>query len=453
MLWYIDDVLVICPSPRAVRATREYVAHTLDLLGLQRNPTKGEWEPTQSLTHLGLIVDTRTGHFRLTKKREKSIRKLARTLGTMSARRGRWVPARTLARFIGTAQSANLAIPPARFYLRAAHDALAAKTSWDGHTKLTRQVLRDFKWWEAIPEKWTARPIFRSPDSAYLHCDASGLVGWGGVLNGLKPARGAWRLHQKKHHITLKELKAVRFTVETFLAELRGRQVLLWEDNQAVVRVLSGLTSRSPRMMEELRKLWWLLDVHDISLRAKYIRSAANVWADRLSRERDYTDWMLNPRVFRDIERAWGACTIDRFATANNAQLPRYNSLYHDPGSEATDCLSLPDFLWKKEINWCNPPWQLLSQLAAKLRQSGAAAHVVAPAKPNQLWHRELLSLSSEVRTLPPQESLFFPASQGSRAALAAPRWSVTVFRIEGHHPGSVPQAPPLPACELRPPA
>jgi hypothetical protein len=62
------------------------------------------------------------------------------------------------------------------------------------------------------------------------------------------------------------------------------------EDNQAVVAVLSHLTSRSPTMMDELRRLWELIDTNNISIRARYIRSAANVWADRLSRETDMDD-------------------------------------------------------------------------------------------------------------------------------------------------------------------
>jgi hypothetical protein len=42
--------------------------------------------------------------------------------------------------------------------------------------------------------------------------------------------------------------------------------------------------------MSELRKLFLLTDEHDISIRTKYICSAANVWADRLSRETDNAD-------------------------------------------------------------------------------------------------------------------------------------------------------------------
>jgi hypothetical protein len=40
-------------------------------------------------------------------------------------------------------------------------------------------------------------------------------------------------------------------------------------------------------MTTELRRLWYLLDTNDIHIRPRYIRSAANVWADALSREVD----------------------------------------------------------------------------------------------------------------------------------------------------------------------
>jgi hypothetical protein len=51
-------------------------------------------------------------------------------------------------------------------------------------------------------------------------------------------------------HFTTKELKAVRLVVLSFLPLLRGRKVLMHEDNKAVVVVLSHLTSRSLAMME-----------------------------------------------------------------------------------------------------------------------------------------------------------------------------------------------------------
>jgi hypothetical protein len=79
-------------------------------------------------------------------------------------------------------------------------------------------------------------------------------------------------------------------------------------------------------MMDELRKLLELIDTNNINIRARYIRSAANVLADRLSRETDRDDWQLNPRIFTYLNSLWGPHSIDRFATQGNSQLPGYNS-------------------------------------------------------------------------------------------------------------------------------
>jgi methionine aminopeptidase len=96
-------------------------------------------------------------------------------------------------------------------------------------------------------------------------------------------------------------------------------------------------------MMDELRKLWELIDTNNINIRARYyVRSAANVLADRLSREKDMDEWQLNPRIFTYVDSLWGPHSIDRFTTHGNSQLPRYNSRHT---SEAVDCLHLPDNL------------------------------------------------------------------------------------------------------------
>jgi hypothetical protein len=132
-------------------------------------------------------------------------------------------------------------------------------------------------------------------------------------------------------------------------------------------------------MMDELRKLWELIDTNNINIRARYIRSAASVLANRLSRETDRDDWQLNPRIFTYLDSLWGPHSIDKFATQGNSQLPRYNSRWRDPTSEAVDCLHIHDNRWTAETNWCNPPWTLLPDLVQKLRQSGAEATIIAP--------------------------------------------------------------------------
>eukprot|EP00873_Tetraselmis_striata_P014461 jgi/Tetstr1/434725/TSEL_023778.t1 len=132
-------------------------------------------------------------------------------------------------------------------------------------------------------------------------------------------------------------------------------------------------------MMAELRKLWYMLDSNGKHIGARYIQSAANVWADPLSRHLDNDDWQLDPVMFAELEAMWGAHSVDRFASAMNAMLPRNNAAWLDPGCEAVDSLHLSDAEWRRENNYCNPPWPLLPDLVQKLRQSGAAATVVAP--------------------------------------------------------------------------
>eukprot|EP00873_Tetraselmis_striata_P001024 jgi/Tetstr1/421288/TSEL_012263.t1 len=60
----------------------------------------------------------------------------ARDLLCRAARRCRRVPARMLGTLAGKGQFLYLAIPPARFYLREAHNAMGSCSAWSGDVKL-----------------------------------------------------------------------------------------------------------------------------------------------------------------------------------------------------------------------------------------------------------------------------------------------------------------------------
>jgi hypothetical protein len=54
--------------------------------------------------------------------------------------------------------------------------------------------------------------------------------------------------------------------------------------------------------MSELGKLFLLMEENDIKLKTRYIRSAANIWADKLSKETDTSDRHLAIRVFKHLD-------------------------------------------------------------------------------------------------------------------------------------------------------
>jgi hypothetical protein len=183
-------------------------------------------------------------------------------------------------------------------------------------------------------------------------------------------------------------------------------------------------------MMDELRRLWCLLDTNNITIRASYIMSAANVWADTLSRHLDSDDSRLDPVVFAELDARFGKHSIDRFASALNTLLPRYNASRKDPTCEAVDALHLSDNDWRKENNWCIPPWPLLPNLVQKLRQSGAASTVVAPRWTGKVWHQALTELASEEIIIAPGRDLFQPGRRALRGTTGSPHRPVTIFRV-----------------------
>ncbi|XRB23799.1 reverse transcriptase domain-containing protein [Pseudoscourfieldia marina] len=216
-----------------------------------------------------------------------------------------------------------------------------------------------------MPIKWNGRTVRVPVADALLHTDAS-KSGWGGVLNSKVPATGFWKAHQRQEHITALELRAVRLSVLSFIKELKGRRVLHFCDNMAVVHILTNITARTPSMMAELRKLFWVLDVNDISLRTRHIRSAANVWADQLSR-RDNGDWRLSRAEFLELDRRYGPHNYDRFATTLNRQVQRFDAAFHMPEVSAIDTLTQD---WSQHNNYANPPWDLMPQVAQKINES-----------------------------------------------------------------------------------
>lgn len=57
-----------------------------------------------------------------------------------------------------------------------------------------------------------------------------------------------------------------------------------------------------------------------------------------------------------------GGLDIDRFATAKNAVLSRFNSYFAEPGCEGVDAFAQSN--WMEVRNFCNPP---ISQVARLL--------------------------------------------------------------------------------------
>jgi hypothetical protein len=124
----------------------------------------------------------------------------------------------------------------------------------------------------------------------------------------------------------------------------------------------------------------------------------------------------LDPVLIAELDASFSPHSIDRFDSALNTLLPRYNTGLKDPTCEAVDALHLSTSDWRKEKNWCNPSWPLLPNLVQKLRQSGAATTIVAPIWTGEVWHHALIEMTSEELVVAPRSNLLQPG--GGRYAV-----------------------------------
>jgi hypothetical protein len=294
-----------------------------------------------------------------------------------------------------------------------------------------------------VPTQHNGRWVYKPIETAYLHADSSD-YGWGAVLNDDSnyQARGFWSATDRLQHITWKELRAVRHAVESFLPQLKGRRVLLHEDITAVVAALTKLTSRSPVMMTELRRLWYLLDANDIHIRPRYIRSAANVWADTLSREMDTEDWQLNPRVFGHLEERVGS-TYDRpFRLHTQRPTPAIQRPMERPAVRGRR-LPTPSRRCQASREQLLQP-SLDRPTSTRRQTSSTTCHSDRhrPRLAGQKWYHAFARLATATLHFPAARDLLFPGRLGTREGVGLPAWSIVAFRLSpplGYTPAAAP--------------
>jgi len=414
--------------PSSVLLARDRSLQVFEELGLQRHESKCELEPSMGLdSYLGFRIDTRKGLFLLTPRRVCKLSKSAHSILRMQASGARRVPARALAAFQGLAQSCWLALPRTRCWLRSSYDDLTQMTSWRSSVRLSKQSVHDVQQFTRLKNsKYVGRAIWLKPETAELSSDA-GPYGWGGKLwkpVSLAPAWGFWSAAEAEIHITWRELRTVRLLCEWYAEHLRSRRILLWEDNQAVVAIIMNMVSRSPELMHELRLLLDLLEVLDCEMHAVYIRSAENKVADFFSRLAAPRDYHLRQECFDGLMESVAWCTVDAFASAATARLPRYWTVSPEPGAEATDAFAQ---WWDHELVWAHPPPWLLPRVLQYLdHHPMARALVCAPTWPHEPWYAQLRQLADEELSLPP--------GRLRRDAFDAPArlesWPMTIFVV-----------------------
>ncbi len=105
-----------------------------------------------------------------------------------------------------------------------------------------------------------------------------------GACYGSRWLAGQWPYEWKRYSIAVRELYPIMLVVNIFGKKLTNSRVLFHCDNQAIVTIINKQSSKDRKIMSLLRPLVLALLTHQISFRAVYLSTHANVVADGLSR-------------------------------------------------------------------------------------------------------------------------------------------------------------------------
>ena len=168
------------------------------------------------------------------------------------------------------------------------------------------------------------------------------------VEHGCHIAQGQWLPQEAKLSSTWRELRAVLKVLQSLTIKLCNQRIRWFTDNQNVVRILS-VGSKNPLLQQEVIAIFNNSITNQVRIEPEWIPREANQQADFISRIVDSDDWSLHPDLFAKLDAKWGPHTVDRFASYFNTQLPRFNSRFWNPGSEAVDTLVVSTSIFSTE--------------------------------------------------------------------------------------------------------
>ena len=123
--------------------------------------------------------------------------------------------------------------------------------------------------------------------------------------------------------------------------ELKGCSVRWICDNWAV-SIINRVGSMRPRLQEIAVEIWKLCREHMITVEWDWKpRTCEEVqYADRLSKDYDFSDFSLSDEDFRVLEREFGPFSCDYFASSSTFRMIPFMSRFRCEGSSGADAFT-----------------------------------------------------------------------------------------------------------------
>ena len=389
---YMDDMLLQASSAAAAYLHAQLTVLLLMSLGWEINWKKSSFVPVQEITHLGFILNTSTMEIRCP---EDKINRLV-VLASSALESGN-ISVRLLESLLGQMESVRPVTPLAALHYRHVQRVLLQEKRHGRFParilQLTRKERSDLAWWVS-PRGFRANcsTLIREPEPSVEVWSDACLISGGAHNSRGETFRRDWSLEEQLEHINVLETRASR---EAVLRLCRpGDRVRLHIDNTtacAYIRRQGG--TRSTTLCREACNLWKEAVSRGITvLTPHWISTKDNVSADFLSRTSlDNWEFFLHKDLFSMVINHFKVSpTLDVFASAKTAQLPRYMTWFEDPRAVARDALMAK---WDP-MSYLFPPIPLLPRVLGMIVDQKIEAILICPQWETALWWPTLMELA-----------------------------------------------------------
>ncbi|XDV39369.1 hypothetical protein PO909_008624 [Leuciscus waleckii] len=385
VLNYLDYWLILAQSRSQLVEHRTILLDHLENLGITVNWAKSSLNPSQTISFLGIVLDSQSMTARLSPQRVLHIQRAAR-----SFRRGVFTPLRKFQRMLGLMASASsvlqlglLRMRPLQFWLKA-RVPRGAWVSGRLRLKVNQSCVTALIPWLADGWYQSGVSLGTSSRVRMVSTDAS-TSGWGALLEG-RPFFGLWSEREKLQHINCLEMLAVHNALTRFCPHIKDQHVVVRLDNTAVVSHINrqgGLKSTSLYRLAKRLLIWAQHNLR--SLRAVHVPGLQNVGPDRLSRNKiPLGEWSLHPQTVRLLWERFGRAEVDLFASREKRSLPRV--LFQERQRAVLDVAALPAIRFPPRL----PP----ATGVRAVRETECPVLLVAPFWRNQAWFPVLMQLA-----------------------------------------------------------
>ena len=427
---YVDDFLAADKKDN-ISFSKNILLDTLKTLGYIINEKKSALEPSEYAKFIGYEIHTNkyadTVYLQIPKDRIKKLKteiKRALKLG--------YCQARGLARITGQIISMCKVFLPAKLLLRNLYRLLSQKKTWQDKLVIDQPSRKDLIWWLEALEGWNGKHLKKVQEkTVQITTDASG-YSWGGAIVGENiQAQGYWDHHTQTLSSNTKEMLAVLLTLKSLCPLLRNKNVQILTDNVTTCAFINMQGGATKTLDIVAKNIWDFVIRNNIKIQSRHLAGRLNTEADTLSRLPGHHEWFIHPHVFKFLDNTLGPHDVDRFASILTAQLPRYNSRFWDPHTEAVDALAQDN--WDTCQNFVNPPFRLLTKVVQKIISSKANATVIAPWWPAQPWFKMLqkMAVCAPIK-LPKASKLCISVTHYAPEPIRNQKWKIYAWKVSG---------------------